>query len=205
MQKPQNSTLINICILPDEAVTKECIKLSQSLESAQTMFVLGNGLFPHMTVYMARFPDDEINNVVANTASALNKASPFSCVHTGYFMTAGRYLEASFRKTDSFLAFQELLIAGSTDLRINPGSPFEEGYFAPYTDEQQKNAKETGYDLARNLYRPHITLTRYHENEVPAVVPITSEIDLSFELHRICVCKADDNGAVYEILREFRI
>lgn len=95
------------------------------------------------------------------------------------------------------------LIKNLKDYRINPGNPFEEGYFTPYTKEQKKNAKETGYDLARNLYRPHITLTRYKENEVPKDPPKFKPVDLTFNLHSVCVYKSNDNGAVYEKLDEY--
>src|SRR5690606_33939801 len=124
------------------------------------------------------------------TEAALQQATSFRCIHTGYLMTGGRYLEVSYQKSPELLAFHELLITHNADLRINPGLPFAEGYFAPYTPEQQKNARETGYDLARNLYRPHVTLTRYHEGNVPEIFPALPAASLSFDLHRVCVYKA---------------
>lgn len=205
MEKPGNSTLINVCILPDERVSTECVGISQTLKSDKTMFVLGDGLFPHMTVYMARFSNADIQKVTDATESALEYAKVFLAEHTGYFRTEGRYLEASYRKSADLLSLHELLITYNAALRINPGRPFNEGYFAPYSPEQQKNAKETGYDLARNLYRPHITLTRYREGQVPKNFPAFPQANLSFQLGRIGVYKADDNGAVYELIREFQV
>lgn len=205
MNKPENSTLLNICVFPDERASAQYVALSQSLKSDDTMFVLGDGLFPHMTVYMARFANDDIERVATATEEALQQASVFKCIHTGYFMTEGRYLESSYRKSADFLNLHELLITSNASLRINPGSPFNEGYFAPYNAEQQQNAKDTGYDLARNLYRPHVTLTRYKEHGVPEVFPALPAADLSFNLGKICVYKADDNGAVYELVREFHV
>jgi len=205
MDKPENSTLLNVCVLPDETAGAEAVRISQSLKDDATMFVLGDGLFPHMTVYMARFADRDIEKVVDATAVALKQASSFRCVHTGYFMTEGRYLEASYRKSADFLKLHELLITHDAGLRINPGSPFDEGYFAPYTPEQQRNAQETGYDLARNLYRPHVTLTRYYDGQVPNTFPAFPTAALSFNIGKVCVYKANDNGAVYKLVHEFRV
>lgn len=205
MNKPENSTVLNICVLPDERVAEECIAISQSLKSEQTMFVLGDDLLPHMTVYMARFADDDIEKVTEAARLALGQAEVFTCEHTGYFMTEGRYLEASYRKSADFLKLHERLIAHLADLRINPGQPFNESYFAPYNTEQQKNAQETGYDLARDLYRPHVTLTRYREGEVPETFPAFPAADLSFSLGKVCVYKADDNGAIYELVQEYKV
>lgn len=103
------------------------------------------------------------------------------------------------------MRLHELFIDSLKNFRINPNDPFEEGYFTPYTEEQQKNAKETGYDLALNLYRPHITLTRYKEGEAPKMFPAFAPAELSFQLNKVCIYKADDNGAVYEKLGEFVI
>ena len=103
------------------------------------------------------------------------------------------------------MQLHSLLVENLKQYRINPNDPFEEGYFAPYVIEQQKNAKETGYDLAYDLYRPHITLTRYKEGQAPVALPEISPKDLSFKASKICVYKADDNGAIYGKLAEFTL
>ncbi len=203
---PENSTIINVCIIPPEKVGMQCVAISQALESEGTMFVLdGKTKFAHMTVYMARFTNEKIPDAVETAGQVLKGFERFACDHTGYFMTEGRYLEASYRKSPAFMALQEALIAKASPYRLNPGNPFEEAYFTPYTPEQQKNARETGYDLAGNLYRPHVTLARYKEGHVPEEFPAFPAAELSFTLAKICVYKADNNGAVYEKLKEFLI
>jgi hypothetical protein len=205
MIKPPNSTLINVCIVPDERVGADCVSISESFKSDDTLFVLGGDKFAHMTVYMARFADDQLGAVLQAVQNALEQAKSFRCQHIGYLMTAGRYLEVSYAKSEVFMQLHEALIAAVAALRINPGDPYEEGYFTPYTAEQQKNAQETGYDLAGNLYRPHITLTRYHEGGIPELFPAFPAANLSFNLGKICVYKADDNGAVYELVQTVSI
>lgn|SRR3989344_2206837 len=203
---PKDSGIINVCIIPEASVGDKCVELSQALASPATMFLLdGKNAFAHMTVFMARFANSEISNVLEATRKALEWQRSFRCEHTGYFMTAGRYLEASYRKSKEFKDLHESLINHLKDYRINPENPFEEGYFTPYTPEQQENAKKTGYDLAYNLYRPHVTLTRYKEGEVPEEFPGFTPAKLSFSLSKVCVYKANDNGAVYEELAAFII
>lgn len=203
---PEDSAIINVCVVPDASVGDRCVELSQALKSDGTMFVLdGKSKFAHMTVFMARFANSEIPNVLGATKKALSSIESFLCEHTGYFMTAGRYIEASYRRSEAFMVLHEALIANLKDYRINSENPFKEGYFTPYTAEQRKNAKETGYDLAHSLYRPHITLTRYEEGKMPETFPAFASAKLSFQLSRVCVYKADDNGAVYEQLEEFTI
>lgn len=205
MEKPSNSTILNVCIIPDEKVSKSCEEISQSLNSEGVMFTLGGDKFSHMTVFMARFANENIDKVVKSAEQAVVSVQSFDCEHTGYFMTEGRYLEISYRKSPFFMQLHEALIEGLADLRLDPGNPYEEGYFTPYTQEQRHNAEETGYDLARSLYRPHITLTRYEEGKVPRLFPAFPEVNLSFGLSKVCVYKADDNGAVYKKLADFWI
>jgi len=203
---PKDSVIINVCVIPSQNVGNQCVQLSQSLKSDSTMFVLdGKSKFAHMTVFMARFANNKISDVLNATEKALKNANSFLCEHTGYFMTAGRYLEISYRKSKEFMVLHELFINNLKDYRINPNNPFEEGYFAPYMEEQKQNAKETGYDLAYNLYRPHITLTRYKESKVPKMFPAFAPAELSFRLSKVRAYKADNNGAVYEKLGEFAI
>jgi 2'-5' RNA ligase len=204
--KPKNSVIINVCVIPSNEVGNQCVQLSQSLKSDGAMFVLdGEKKFAHMTVYMARFSQDQAQGVVEAVGHIAGGVESFLCKHAGYFMTKGRYFEVSYEKSLQFLALHEKLIEALKQYRINPGNPFEEGYFTPYTSEQRKNAEETGYDLAHSLFRPHVTLTRYYEGRVPEIDPEMPSVDLSFPLTRICVYEADDNGAVFRLLGEFNI
>lgn len=205
MEKPPNSTLLNICIIPTDSVSAACEVISRSFVSDNTMLTLGGDKFAHMTAYMARFEDDHIDRVIQVTKEVIESIESFYCEQTGYFMTEGRYLEVLYRRSKEFVQLHKALIAGVAGLRINPGQPYEEGYFTPYNQEQRQNAIETGYDLSRNLFRPHITLTRYKVNKVPRAFPALPKANLSFSLNRICIYKADDNGAVYERIADFNI
>ena len=206
MNKPENSTIINVCIIPSREVGAECVAMSQTLKNTNPLFVLdGKSKFAHMTVFMFRVADKDISAVVMAAGGSIKFASSFLCEHVGYLLTAGRYLEVSYRKSEDFMNLHNGLIEALAPLRINSGNPYEEGYFTPYNAEQQQNAKETGYDLAKKIYRPHITLTRWAEGQVPETFPAFPAAKLSFNLSTVCVFKADDNGAVYEELARFSI
>ena len=71
---PKDSTIINVCIIPTDDVGTKCVEISQSLKSDDTMFVLdGISKFAHMTIFMARFADSEIINVLNSTETILKK------------------------------------------------------------------------------------------------------------------------------------
>lgn len=193
-----DTVLLNVCMLPVDEVAKQCIAISQSFDDTLVRFKLGDGLFPHATLYMARFPEDAISEVRTALEAAATKLSPVFLKHSGYYLTEGDYVEASYQRTPELLAFHGSIIKALKDLRADPGNPPRESYYGPYSEKQQKNAQETGYDLAYDLYRPHITLTRYKEGVVPETFPALPAAKLSFTLPKIALYKADENGAIYE-------
>jgi hypothetical protein len=209
VRTPENTAIINVCALPDKATSSRCVEISRSLKPYNPLFMLGDGKFPHMTLFMARFDRDQKDNVIDGVGKTMRSAGSLLCRHTDYYTTPGRYFEASYEKSSGLVALHAALITNIADFRFRPGEPLEEAYFAPYNVEQQRNAEETGYDLAYrpyDLFRPHVTLTRYRENSVPEEQPSISPImDLSFQLGKIGVYFADDNGAVYEQIHEFHI
>jgi len=200
-----DSVLLNVCIIPPASVGTMCIELSKSLDSKNTLFVLdGVNRFPHMTLFMARFPKSAIPEVIAHVQEIAESTKEFVCKHAGYFMTDGQHAEVSYVKSKELLDLHEKVIEMLKRYRYSAGNPVAEKYFDPYTSKQKVNAQETGYDLAHSLYRPHITLTRYKTNEDRQPF-LPDAKNLSFVANTIAVYKADDNGAVFEELGTYRV
>lgn len=193
-----NSVLLNVCMLPTQSVKQQCIAISQSINEELVRFKLGAELFPHATLYMARFPEESVIEVAQAVQSAAGGFSPTFLKHSGYYLTEGNYLEVSYQRTPELLALHSAVIDSLKQFRVSPGQPLIESYYGPYNKAQQRNVEETGYDLAYDLYRPHITLTRYKENCVPDEFSALPAAKLSFTLPKIALYKADENGAVYE-------
>lgn len=185
-------------MLPTAPVADQCIAISKTFDDNLVRFKLGDGLFPHATVYMARFPQESIEVVKQKLIELASSLSPVQLKQSGYYLTEGDYVEVSYQRTAELLAFQDSIITALKDFRDSPGKPARESYYGPYADEQQQNAQETGYDLAYKLYRPHITLTRYKEGYVPETFPQFPAANLSFTLPKIALYKADENGAIFE-------
>lgn len=64
---------------------------------------------------------------------------------------------------------------------------------------QLGSARRSGYDLDGDEFRPHITITRFEADEVPAVRP-TSNRDLTFDADIVGLLVANDMGAGTSIL-----
>jgi len=193
------TTLLNVAILPPRSTAAEVERLSAALQTHGGLFRIdGKKKLAHLTLYMARFASSEIEAVVTETARFAKRHGARTLDHTGYFLTQGNYYEVSYARSDGMMKLQQGISDLLLPLRYSPGHPRIEDFFAPYSKRQREQAERSGYDLAGDLYRPHITMTRFAERPTHALPSPT--IDLSFSATTIGLFKADNLGAVTEAL-----
>jgi len=203
-QTMPETTLLNVSALPPERIGKVIDAMSRDLFRRGAVFELdGVRRRPHMTIFMARFPTEAAigaRQALAGLARSLNGTF---ARHSGYFLTKGNYYEVSYRRTDDLMALHHTVMGALSPLRFSPGTPVTEDYFAPYDAEQQKNARKWGYDLADDLYRPHITVTRFDAH--PSFELPRPPCDLSFPIGRIGIFESDNLGATKRMLDSFTV
>ncbi|WBB73598.1 hypothetical protein O7602_28695 [Micromonospora sp. WMMD1128] len=192
------TTLLNVAILPPQPIAAEVQRLSGELQTRGGLIhVDGQQRLAHMTLYMARFSRLKIDEIVLRVeALAASRRSPITSEHTGYYLTPGNYYEVSYARSPSMMSLHNEVSDALLPLRFSPGQPVVEDFFAPYSAAQEEQAKRSGYDLSGDLYRPHVTITRFATR--PTADLPTSPVDLSFNISRIGLFEADKLGAVTE-------
>lgn len=197
------SVLLNVSALPPVRVAESIARTSAELGGRGGLFTVdGVRHRPHLTLFMARFPAAAAESVRDSVAALATKAEGVRAEHTGFHLTPGHYYEASYRRTDALMALHFSVMRELAPLRFSPGAPVVEDYFAPYTDAQRASATEWGYDLAGDLYRPHVTITRFAA--IPTGPLPELREDLSFEVTTLALSTADDHGATDHLIDEFR-
>ena len=193
------TTLLNVAILPPASTAVEVERLSATLQTCGGLFqVDGRQRFAHLTLYMARFANSAIDSVVAEAAKFAKGHSACTLDHTGYHLTPGNYYEVSYARGEGLMKLHQTASDSLLPLRYSPGRPRVEDFFAPYSSRQREQAERSGYDLAGDLYRPHITITRFAESPTRALP--SPRIDLSFPAAAIGLFRADNLGAATEAL-----
>lgn len=203
---PSETLLLNLAIIPPGPVASIALDLSSQALSKGGIFCLdGATRFAHMTLYMARFHRHQVATVIAESARLLHGVSQQFMRHTGYFVTAGRYYEISYARTPDLMTMHEMVAYSLAPFRYSPGRPHREGYFGAYSEEQQVNAREWGYDLVGSMYRPHITITRFPEfaNKRPELPKASN--GLSFTASQIGIFEADELGAARRLITAFEL
>lgn len=188
--------LLNIAIIPSDYVALAALDLSRQTLPIGGLFCLDDiTRFAHLTLYMARFHKDQVNNIISESKRLMSEFRQQLLKHVGYFVTVGGYYEISYERTSSLLAMHKATARRLAPFRYSPRSPYREEYFGAYSNEQQINAAKWGYDLVGSLYRPHITITRFPEEfSKPRELPRALS-SLSFTGTKVRLFEADNLGA----------
>jgi hypothetical protein len=199
---PEPSTVLNIAALPSPAVGDVVRTMSSDLCDRGGMFAVDDKpRRAHLTLYMARFPDAEIAVLRDLAAKAVDGAGRIAAEHVGFHVTPGNYYEISYARSADLLGLHLHLMETLSVLRYSPGRPVVEEYFGPYSPAQREKAEKWGYDLAEELYRPHITVTRFPGR--PPGELARPAADLSFGIDRIGLFRVDRFGSTLELLDVF--
>lgn len=202
---PDDTLLLNVAVIPPAEIASEIAILSGRLRAAGGIFEIdGNSRHAHLTLYMARFGVASVPAVRERLTEALVDSAGIRLRHSGYFVTPGGYFEASYERSTEVMALHRTAIGLIRDLRHAPGRPIIESYFGVYDQGQRENAEQSGYDLVDDLYRPHITITRFASPPDAAAMPRAAR-DLSFAAARIGLFVADAQGAARELVTEFEL
>lgn len=196
---PDNGTLLNIAAVPPPAVAGEVQKLSTRAQHLGGLFAVdGRDRHPHLTLYMARFPAGLEWELAEQLAELTLRLGPVVAEHCGYFVTQGNYYEASYARTQALIALHFTVMSAFAPTRLSPGRPRREEYFGSYSPEQQSNAEEYGYDLAGQLYRPHVTVSRF-SSEPTGGLPRSGR-SLSFCIESLTLFRVDEFGSAVELI-----
>jgi hypothetical protein len=200
--------LLNVGIIPPGYITNEAVTLSQRTQSIGGLFELNRTTrLPHVTIYMARFSRCKIDAVRKILSAMIPTLEERALDHRGYNLTPHRYYEISYAKTPELEQTQVSVTRELYELRYAPGNPVIENYFGEYEGDIKKSVERWGYDCVGNLYRPHLTLTRFPADARPITTTSLpkSSSNLSFAISSIGLFRADDMGSARELISEWNI
>lgn len=199
--------MYNVAVLPPAGICSKIEAISRTLGRYKPLFSLdGRTQFPHLTLYMARFEEARISDVANAIGRALLSQRPVQFNHTGSNATESGYTEASYEKTSGVAALHDTILHAVKGYRYKTAEPRRELYYGAFSTAQQSNVTETGYDLAGELYRPHITYAKFPDHDqAAAVLQFIPDEDLSFSLTGIGLFKADEFGACRSLVKGYSI
>lgn len=197
-----NSIACNIVLLPDETIAEHAIALSAQLQPHDAYFALDTqaGPFPHATLYMTQLKVSDLGEACTHLAAVASTMSPVDLHPKGYFQKWG-YIDVDCERSDAFVAAQQAVLAAINPIRDGMRAK-DQVRLQAATGEERQNLETYGYQGIGELFRPHITLTRFTD-EAPidtAHFPPISEFRGQFV--KLGLFEMGDNGTcVREIAR----
>ncbi len=201
-------TDLRVVLLPDEKLQQDAISLAETLTRDNQLFHIdGVKYLPHLTVYMASYPEKNIKAVyetIRNISQQLSNAS----LDYGTFYTGWGYVGIGFKREAKLLSINEAIVKSLSPLREGH---LREKYTSEiaankFTPRQLEYIKTFGNEYVFDEYEPHLSLCRY--SNVEGAKKITSDLNKSSAFSsgtvtKIAIAESGPNGTCTSILEEF--
>lgn len=198
---------LNIAILPPDDITAQAIVMSQKIaDEIGSRFVLNpNSLIPHITVYQAQYPSENMDKMKNITKTLSLEQELFEITFDAITVSHETFL---FWKCEKGLILQNL-----QKKAVELANPLREGLIPASLADVSGLSVGDRYDvehygalLIGPRYEPHITITRLNKSEdaKKAIKALSGSIKLSFRPKGLILGYLGDHGTVTEIIEEFR-
>jgi 2'-5' RNA ligase len=177
-----NLPVYDVVLLPAPGQYQLSIIISRRLERYGTDFTLADGeQYPHLSLYMANLTPENVEKAKAALAGIAAHTPPLSLEATGYVHDVEQGMfEVGYEKTDGIVRVQQAIIDAINPLRTglrekDPVGRILADWLPQNSGEARENLERYGYDEIGELFRPHITCTRfkqrYHKADTAALPP----------------------------------
>lgn len=192
----------NIVLLPSPALATKAIKVSETLRSNESLFTLKDGSFyPHISLYMFELRVDDYMKVQEVIQGISATQSLQSLTATKYDQRMG-FLDAEYAVTPDLSRLQDLIVDAlnpirngmreKDKLRMEQAVGLKREYFEKY-----------GYPNVKELFRPHVTLTRFNNENMFDTSKLPGISDFSGNFDRLSFFESGDNGTCVRLLSSY--
>lgn len=197
----------DVVLLPSEEQAAEAVKRSQALAGQGTLFTLDNqNFYAHASLYMFQLATDR----VAECAEVLQKlAAGYSVqqlVQTGYgYLDSGPgkgFIDVTFERDASVDQLQMAVVGALNPLRSGMVE-IVEPMLANATGQKLENLRRYGYPFVGELFRPHITLTKFPAETEPDLTALPDPTIFTGQFTKIGLFEMGSNGTCVRPLATF--
>ncbi len=199
-----NSILCDIVILPSEELKTKTVELSKSLRIRGTLYTLdGINFHPHASLYMARLRPQELEGikVVLENIASVHKCQNLKA--TKYYQVMG-FLDIEYQRTQ---ALDDL--ASAVVKAINPvrnGMPEQDKLrMESATGLALENYRNYGYKYVGELFRPHISITRFKDEQTIDTNNIIEPSEFNGTFTKLGLFEMGDNGTCVRQIVTFEL
>ena len=158
----------DIAILPSEDLCVQAIETSQRFQKRDALFTLhAEACVPHVSLYMVRLDTDGLNAARELLAKIAATTSAQNITAKRYYQSEG-YTGVEYVRSDELAKLQMTVVQAINPIRDRTYAK-NKADAVSNPDLARENVKQYGYPNIGELFWPHITFTRFSDQEEKAL------------------------------------
>lgn len=184
----------DVVILPSDELAAKAIAASKNLESFGTHFTLQIGkYYPHASVYMLQLKTEDLAKVKELLSDIAAKTDRLSLAASRYYQTKN-YFDAEYQKTERLAGLQSAVVEALNPIRDGMREN-DKTRMPEATGLALENFKKYGWNSIGELYRPHLTLTRFNNEQQNPERNLPDIGEFSGQFPKLGLFEMGDNGS----------
>lgn len=195
----------NIVLLPNPELAQRAIAFSRQLAEYDTVSTLSaGGPVPHASLYMTQLKTADMERVKEILAGIAARTPLLNLTANGYWLEI-RYVDVDYKRTTELADLQMEVIGAINPIRDGMREK-DKARLLETEGIARENLEKYGYRGVGELFRPHMTLTRFASEEL-ALDAIEKPDAQTFAgaFDRIGLFEMGDNGTCVRRIAEFHL
>jgi len=202
-----DSISCDIVLLPEPKLATEAIAVSQRL-SAQfdTLYTLTDGFcFPHMSLYMTQLRSEDIEKAKTLLAAIAKQRSALDLQSMRYYQSHG-YIDAEYERPVALADLQMAVVNAINPIRDDLRES-DKVRMLTETGKVRENIEKYGYRGVGELFRPHVSFTRFADEAAIDLAGVTLPQPESFagQFTRLGLFEMGENGECLRKIAAFEL
>lgn len=192
----------DVVLLADPRLAAKAIKTSEQLESLGSHFTLKDGsYYPHASLYMFQLGVDDIEEAKQALERIAEEGRQLNLKPTRIYQSHG-YIDVEYEKTNEVSALQNNVLGAINPIRKGMRAK-DVARLADSDGLEKENYTKYGYKAVGELFRPHITFTRFTDPR-QKVEPLEPSNFVGTFTH-LGLFEMGDNGTCIRKIAEFKL
>lgn len=192
----------DIVVLPNKELASRTIALSEQLQTYGTFYTLKDGeYYPHASLYMTQLKVADLDKVQAILTDIVASTPVLNLTSTRYGQKEG-YIDVDYDRSDTLDRLQMDVITAINPIRDDMREK-DKVRILTAIGKVRDNLEEYGYRGVGELFRPHMTLSRFADVQMSIdtnKLPAPSEFSGQFV--KLGLFEMGDNGTCVRKIAE---
>lgn len=197
-----SSLSCDIVLLPEPSLARKAVALSEQLKAQSALFTLRDGTcFPHVSLYMVQLKAADLDKVGAALAETAASRPPHDLVAAKYGQAEG-YIDAEYIRTRALERLQATVVEAVSPLRSGL-SDSDKVRLTAAAGKVRENLEKYGYRGVGELFRPHLTFTRFEDSSPIETSTLPDPAIFSGRFTRLGLFETGVHGTCIRKIAEF--